>query len=380
MTEHLRPLCLLGATGSIGTNTLLVAGHLGIPIHTLAAGSKVEELASLAFKYRASRAIIGDSKLLPKLRQLLPSSIHAEAGPEALENAAADPACPVVLTAMVGAAGLLPTIAAVKAGKRVAIANKEPLVMAGHLVMPLAKQSGASILPVDSEHSAIFQCLENHKESEVERLILTASGGPFRTRSDLSGITPAQALKHPNWSMGPKITIDSASMMNKALEVIEARWLFGIEAARLDVIVHPQSIVHSMVHYRDGSMLAQLGRPDMRVPIQYALTWPEHLPGQVSAPDLASLGSLTFESIDTNKFPSISLAKRALSLGSAAPAVLNAANEIAVERFLTGSIAFQDIFAIVAGALDKLGTLSAPDLDSCLSADAQARELAREWR
>ena len=293
--------------------------------------------------------VAADMEDYATLKKLLADQpqITVAAGPEALVEAAGDEHCDVVMTAIVGAAGLAPTLAAVEAGKRVGIANKEPLVMAGHLIMAAAKSSGATILPVDSEHSAIFQCLENHSESDIDRLILTASGGPFRTVSDLSSVTLAQALKHPNWDMGPKITIDSASLMNKALEVIEAHHLFATPVDQIEVMVHPQSIVHSMVAYEDGSLMAQLGEPDMRTPIQYALTWPHHVKGPVNCPDLLRIGSLNFEAPDRTRFPSLDLGSRAAASGGAAPAIFNAANEAAVERFLGEHIRFIDIFALI---------------------------------
>ncbi|MBN8527584.1 MAG: 1-deoxy-D-xylulose-5-phosphate reductoisomerase, partial [Planctomycetes bacterium] len=253
------------------------------------------------------------------------------------------------------------------------IANKEPLVMAGQLVMAAAQAAGGAVLPVDSEHSAIFQCLEGHRTSEVSEILLTSSGGPFRTVMDLSAVTVEQALKHPTWSMGPKITIDSATLMNKSLELIEAQVLFGVGADRVRIVVHPQSVVHSMVAFRDGSVMAQLGRPDMRTPIQYALTWPQHLPGPVEAPDFSRLGALTFEDPDRSRFPSIDLAYAAASLGGLAPAVMNAANEVAVAAFLAGRSGFLDIFRTVERALSQLANRRDPSLDDIVAADAETR-------
>ncbi len=369
-----RPICILGATGSIGASTLDVAGRLGIPVHAVTANSKVEELARCAVAARAKVAVIGDPARLGALRAALDgSNVRAEAGPEALCAAACAPEVGAVVTAIVGAAGLPATVAAARAGKRLCIANKEPLVMAGPLVMAAAKAAGGVVLPVDSEHSAIFQCLEGHRTSEVSEILLTSSGGPFRTVADLSAVTIEQALKHPTWSMGPKITIDSATLMNKSLELIEAQVLFGVETGRVRIVVHPQSVVHSMVAFRDGSVMAQLGRPDMRTPIQYALTWPQHLPGPVEAPDFARLGALTFEDPDRRRFPSIDLAYAAAGLGGLAPAVMNAANEVAVAAFLAGRSSFLDIFSTVEKALGQLSNRNDPGLEDIVAADAETR-------
>jgi 1-deoxy-D-xylulose-5-phosphate reductoisomerase len=369
-----RPLVILGATGSVGASTIDVASRLGIPIHAMTAHRRVEDLARLAREARAEVAVIADATLLPALRAALQGSrVRAEAGGEALCAVAAEARVGAVVTAIVGAAGLPATMAAVRAGKRVCIANKEPLVMAGGLIMAEAARSGAEILPVDSEHSAVFQCLEGHQGDEVERLILTASGGPFRTVADLGSVTREQALKHPTWTMGPKITVDSATLMNKSLEIIEARWLFALETARIKVLIHPQSVVHSMVAYRDGSVMAQLGRPDMRVPIQYALTYPRHCPGPVAAPDLATLGALTFEEPDTRRFPSLEMGYAAAERGGLAPAVMNAANEMAVAAFLEGRQRFIDIFATVARELSRVVSAAAPSLEDIIAADAETR-------
>jgi 1-deoxy-D-xylulose-5-phosphate reductoisomerase len=374
-----RPITILGSTGSIGVSTLQVARHLGIPVHTITGHSKVEELARQVVEFRPRKVVVSDPGAAPQLRHLLKGvAVVIEAGPEALVHAASHPEVGAVVTAIVGGAGLPATLAAVRAGKRVCIANKEPLVMAGGLIMAEAARSGAAILPVDSEHSAIFQCLEGHRGHEVAELLLTGSGGPFRTVQDLSQVTREQALKHPTWSMGPKITVDSATLMNKSLEVIEARWLFGIEPERIRVVIHPQSVVHSMVAYRDGSVLAQLGLPDMRTPIQYALTFPEHTAGEVAAPDFARLSSLTFEEPDRRRFPSLDMAYAAARDGGLAPAVMNAANEMAVAAFLNGRIAFLDIFRTVERALGQLANRADPGLDDILAADAEVRaRLAR---
>jgi 1-deoxy-D-xylulose-5-phosphate reductoisomerase len=369
-----RALCILGSTGSIGVSTLSVAKHLGIPVHAVSAHSKVEQLAAQARACGARIAVIGDATRYEQLKQALSGSgIIAAAGASALNDIAAAPETGAVVTAIVGAAGLPATLAAVRAGKRMCLANKEPLVMAGDLIMAEAHKSGAAILPVDSEHSAIFQCLEGHRGNEVRELLLTASGGPFRTVMDLSQVTREQALKHPTWSMGPKITIDSATLMNKSLEIIEARWLFGIEPERIRVVIHPQSVVHSMVSYVDGSVMAQLGLPDMRVPIQYALTWPRHVGGEVAAPNFATMSALTFEEPDTARFPSLTMAYAAARSGGLAPAVMNAANEMAVAAFLAGRSRFIDIFRTVEDALARTPTLRTPSLDDIIAADADVR-------
>jgi 1-deoxy-D-xylulose-5-phosphate reductoisomerase len=369
-----RAICILGATGSIGASTLDVAGRLGIPVHAVTAHSKVAELARCAVAAQAAVAVVADPTRLDELRRLLDGSrVRAAAGPQALCEAASAPEVGAVVTAIVGAAGLAATVAAARAGKRLCIANKEPLVMAGPLVMAAAKAAGGAVLPVDSEHSAIFQCLEGHATDEVAEILLTSSGGPFRTVSDLSQVTVDQALKHPTWSMGPKITVDSATLMNKSLEIIEAQVLFGVGAERVRVMVHPQSVVHSMVAFRDGSVMAQLGRPDMRTPIQYALTWPRHLAGPVEAPDFARLGSLTFEDPDRARFPSLDLAYAAARLGGLAPAVMNAANEVAVAAFLAGRTRFLDIFRTVERALASFANVAEPSLEDIVAVDADIR-------
>ena len=374
MSAASRPLTILGATGSIGVSTLSVAAHLGIPVHAVTANRKVAELAALAIAHRAAVAVVADEEGYTELKRLLSGTgVVAEAGVQALSAVAADPGCGAVVTAIVGAAGLRPTLAAIRAGKRVCIANKEPLVMAGALIMGEAARCGATVLPVDSEHSAIFQCLEGHRPDEVAELVLTASGGPFRTVADLSAVTREQALRHPTWTMGPKITIDSATLMNKSLEIIEARWLFGVGVERIRVLIHPQSVVHSMVAYRDGSVMAQLGRPDMRTPIQYALTWPRHEAGQIAAPDFAALAALTFEAPDTARFPSLDMAYAAVRAGGVAPAVMNAANEMAVARFLAGHGRFIDIFTTVERALSQAPSQDEPTLDDIIAADAEVR-------
>ena len=366
-------LTILGSTGSIGVNTLHVAEHLGLQVYAITGNAKVAELAAQAARYRPKVVVVADVTKAAELRALVPAGISVEAGPQALEAVARATEVTAVMTAIVGAAGLPATLAAVQAGKRVCIANKEPLVMAGGLIMAEARRCGATIVPVDSEHSAMFQCLEGHSPDEVAELILTSSGGPFRTVMDLSSVSREQALTHPTWKMGPKITIDSATLMNKSLEIIEARWLFDIEASRIRVLVHPQSVVHSMVSYRDGSVLAQLGRPDMQTPIQYALTYPKHVQGTVPAPDFATLASLTFENPDRVRFPSLDIGYHAARCGGIVPAVMNAANEMAVAAYLAGKGRFIDIFHTVGNAVEKAATNATPSLADIVAADAEIR-------
>lgn len=370
-----RALCILGSTGSIGQNTLDIAQALQIPVHTLTAHSKVQELAAQALKHNAQRVVIADDSRYNELKTALNCAPHIDvrAGADALAEVAGDSCTKAVMTAIVGAAGLPATLAAVRAGKRVCIANKEPLVMAGELIMAEAAQHKATILPVDSEHSAIFQCWEHHQQADVEKIILTASGGPFRDRDDLSNVTLAEALKHPNWDMGPKITIDSATMMNKALEVIEAHHLFAIPVDQIEIMVHPQSVVHSCVAFADGSLMAQMGEPDMRTPIQYSLTWPWHKTGPVPTPNLAAIGQLDFRAPDPIRFPAVNIGHEAARLGGVAPTVANAVNEVAVARFLAEKCHFQDIVALVEQALSTVPTIKQPSLDDIIAADQEAR-------
>ena len=366
-------LTILGSTGSIGVNTLVVAEHLGLPVYAITGHAKIDLLAEQAVRCKAQVVVVSDPAQYTRLRKLVPANIRVEAGSQALDAVASAAPVTAVITAIVGAAGLPATLAAVRAGKRVCIANKEPLVMAGGLIMDEAQLHGATLVPIDSEHSAIFQCLEGHHADEVAELLITSSGGPFRTVMDLSQVSREQALNHPTWKMGPKITIDSATLMNKSLEIIEARWLFGIGTERIRVMVHPQSVVHSMVAYRDGSVLAQLGCPDMQVPIQYALTYPKHLAGTVAAPDFARLGSLTFEEPDRGRFPSLDLGYHAAAVGGIVPTVMNAANEMAVAAFLAGKCSFLDIVRTVARAVEQAATVVAPSLDEVIAADAETR-------
>ena len=371
---------MLGATGSVGSSTLdLVERHPErFDVMALTAAKNVASLADAARRTSAKLAVIGDERLLPELReQLAGSGCRAAAGREALIEAAAGEA-ELVMAAIVGCAGLEPVMAAVQAGRTVALANKEALVTAGGLMTRAAQESGAVILPVDSEHNAIQQCLAGNRSCDVGRIVLTASGGPFRTkgRPEMASMTPEQAVAHPNWSMGAKISVDSATMMNKGLELIEAHHLFGLPSGRIDILIHPQSVIHSMVEYVDGSVLAQLGSPDMRIPIAYALAYPERIDTPAAALDLARLGSLTFEAPDLERFPALRLAREALEAGGAAPIVLNAANEEAVAAFLDRRIGFLDICQTVEEALLRTGASQPRSIDEVIDIDRAARALA----
>ena len=379
-------LGVLGSTGSVGEQTLAVVAEFPerYRVVALAAGRRVEKLAEQVRQFRPELVSVAEPEGARELRERLGADAPEIAvGAEGLEAVGAQPA-DLVVSALVGAAGLAPTLAAIRAGHDVALANKESLVTAGALVMREARAHGVAMLPVDSEHSAIFQCLAGQRLGDVSRLVLTASGGPFRTweASRIARATVGEALKHPNWDMGPKITIDSATLMNKGLEVIEARWLFDLGPERVDVVVHPQSIVHSLVEFVDGSVLAQLGLPDMRVPIAVALAHPERLPLELPRLDLAALGRLDFEAPDTKRFPCLELAFEALRGDEAAPAVLNAANEVAVAAFLDERISLPDIAATNGAVLDThLGRSTSAalrDLGDVSEADAWARTRAQE--
>jgi 1-deoxy-D-xylulose-5-phosphate reductoisomerase len=382
-----RRIAVLGSTGSIGEQTLEVAAAFPdrYRVVALAAGRNAAKLAEQIRRHRPERVSLAEPAAVAALREALRGEDLPEigVGDEGLQAVAETPAERVV-AAIVGAAGLPPTLAALRAGRDVALANKEALVMAGALVLREARRSGASLLPVDSEHSAIFQALGGEPRERVARLILTASGGPFRTWSDerIARASVSEALDHPNWEMGPKISVDSATLMNKGLEVIEARWLFDMPPERVDVVVHPQSIVHSLVEFVDSSVIAQLGLPDMRVPIAVALAHPERLPLELPRLDLAAIGELHFELPDRKRFPCLELAYAALSGDEAAPAVLNAANEVAVEAFLAGGCSFPGIAATVSSVLEdhlaRRGGTSLRDLNDVLAADAWARARAHE--
>ena len=387
-------LAVLGATGSIGVSTLdVVARHPDrFEVIALTGHQRIDLLAEQCLQFSPRYAVVGTQQGAEHLRERLKTKGLSSLpeilfGPQSLQEVAALPEVDAVMAAIVGAAGLEPTLAAARAGKRVLLANKEALVMAGPVFMAQVKASGAVLLPIDSEHTAVFQSLPHdfsrgmHRSSRhgVRRIILTASGGPFRCRSpdSLMDVTPEQATAHPNWSMGQKISVDSASMMNKGLEVIEARWLFDVPAERIDVVIHPQSIIHSMVDYEDGSVLAQLGNPDMRTPIAHALAWPERIDSGVTSLDLCAVGKLEFEPPDLARFPCLALAYQALRQEGNAPAVLNAANEVAVDAFLRGQLAFPRIAAVISAALEHVPSVDLPDLSAVMAADRAGREAAR---
>ena len=380
-----RGIAILGSTGSIGTQALDVVRDQRDALHVevLSAHSNADLLIAQALEFKPNVVVIGDDAKWKQVNDaLFDQGIKVYSGGEALEQVVEVDGIDMVLTAMVGAAGLKPTLRAIDAGKHIALANKETLVVAGELVMGAARRKGVDIHPVDSEHSAIYQCLAGEFHNPIEKVILTASGGPFRGRTldSLQGVTKADALKHPNWDMGAKITIDSASLMNKGLEVIEARWLFDVSPDQIDVVVHPQSIVHSCVQFDDGSIKAQLGLPDMKLPIQYALTYPRRLKNEFPRFSFLDYPSLTFEQPDTKTFRNLALAFEALRKGGNAPAILNAANEIAVARFLRDEIEFLDLPRVVEHALERIAHQAKPSLDDLVAADAEARRVAAEWR
>ncbi len=373
----MRNVVLLGSTGSIGTSTIKVIEDLPgqFRLLGLAAGNNADLLFEQTVKHQPETISISDPAKASQLRNNLGKTTQVFSGSEGLLKLATLPGADIVLIAIVGTAGLQPALAAIRAGKDIAIASKEILVMAGEIVMSEARRHGVRVLAVDSEHSAIFQCLDGKPSSSVRRLWLTASGGPFRTtpKEEFPAITVKRALKHPSWIMGRKITIDSATLFNKGLEMIEARWLFDIEMERVSVVVHPQSIVHSLVEFVDGSMLAQLSMPDMCLPIQYALTYPNRVPSQRVQTNLAQLGSLTFEEPDPDRFPALALARKAGEVGGTLPAVLNAANEVAVAAFMEGRINFPQISETVRAAMERHKLITHPTLDQILEADAWAR-------
>ena len=382
----LRSLTILGATGSVGTSTidLIKRNPARYRVEAVTARRNAAALAKIARQVHARVAVVGDPSVYAELKSALSGSgIEAAAGAEALVEAALRPA-DWVMGAISGAVGLKPTLAAIERGATVALANKECLVCAGGLFMRAAAKAGATVLPVDSEHNAIFQSLGAGRRADVKRIILTASGGPFRTwtRAQIDAATPEQALRHPNWSMGPKITVDSASLMNKGLELIEAHHLFAMPSEEIDVLVHPQSVVHGLVEFCDGSVIAQLGPPDMRVPIAHCLAWPERIDGPAPRLDLAAHGQLTFEAPDFDRFPALRLAREVMATGGAAPTVLNAADEIAVGEFIAGRIGFGAIPALVEATLEKAaarGLLAEPDsVEAAIAVDHSARSLARD--
>jgi 1-deoxy-D-xylulose-5-phosphate reductoisomerase len=379
----LKTITLLGATGSVGRSALeLIADHPDqFRVGAVTANRDVTVLAAQARATGARLAVVADPACYAELKsELSGSGIETAAGAEAVIAAAAGPS-DLVLSAIVGAAGLKPTLAAIEAGIPVALANKEALVCAGPLVLAAALRTGVALLPVDSEHSAIFQVFDATQRDAIDRLVLTASGGPFRTASNaaMQAATPADAVNHPIWSMGAKISVDSATMMNKGLEIIEAHFLFAMPEDRIDVVVHPQSVVHSLVEYRDGSVLAQMGHPDMRTPLAVAFAWPRRLVTTSPRLDLASVGRLTFEAVDDVKFPALRLARHALRAGGAAPTVLNAANEIAVAAFLAGRIGFLDIARLVERALQLFPAPAPASVDEVIAVDQEARQRTLEW-
>jgi 1-deoxy-D-xylulose-5-phosphate reductoisomerase len=372
-----RRIAILGATGSIGKSTLDLVERSPdrFEVVAVSAATNVDALAQIARRTGAKLAVIADETRFGDLKdRLVGTDCRAAAGEEALVDVATVDA-DLVMAAIVGCAGLRPVMAAVESGRTLALANKEALVTAGALMLDAAQQSGSTILPVDSEHNAIFQCLAGSRAHDVSKIILTASGGPFRTAAAefIRSATPAQAVAHPNWSMGAKISVDSATMMNKGLELIEAHYLFGLPSEQIDILIHPQSVIHSMVEYIDGSVLAQLGSPDMRIPIAYALAWPERLETPAQKLDLAAIARLDFERPDFERFPALRLARQALEKGGAASIVLNAANEVAVAYFLEGRLGFADIARMVEDALDEADFVNPRSIDEVLEVDARVR-------
>jgi 1-deoxy-D-xylulose-5-phosphate reductoisomerase len=377
-------IAILGSTGSIGTQALEVieANPEYFSAYVLTAGSNVELLIEQCRRFEPEMAVIADESKYALLKEALRDfPVKVFAGADAIAQVAELDVVDIVLTAMVGYSGLKPTIHAVKAGKTIALANKETLVVAGELINDLCQQYNASIIPVDSEHSAIFQCLTGESAVSVEQLILTASGGPFRTlsREELEFVTPQQALKHPNWDMGAKITIDSASMMNKGFEVMEAKWLFGVDASRIQVVVHPQSIIHSMVQFRDGSIKAQLGLPDMKLPIQYAFTYPDRLATNFPRLDFALYPQFTFEQPNPEKFRNLAFAYYALEKAGNMPCILNAANEVVVAAFLKNQIGFLQMSDSIEEVMDACSFILHPTYDDYVSTDKEARRIAAEF-
>ena len=379
-----RTIAILGSTGSIGTQTLqVVEEHPDkFEVYAITANTRVDELIQQARKFLPEAVVIADESKYPRLKEALADlPIKVYGGYESICQIVESKPIDIVVTAMVGFSGLRPTINAIKAGKAIALANKETMVVAGELINELAMKHQTPILPVDSEHSAIFQCLAGEMNNKVEKLILTASGGPFRTfkKEQLEHVTVQQALKHPNWSMGAKITIDSASMMNKGFEVMEAKWLFGVGAEDIEVVVHPQSVIHSMVQFADGAIKAQLGTPDMRLPIMYALTYPTRLSSSFDRIDWNTLNELTFEKPDLDLFPNLRHAYTALAEGGNIPCVVNAANEVCVAAFLEERIKFTDMPKLIERAMEKATYILKPTLDDYLETDREIRAMVNEW-
>jgi len=379
----MKQLAILGSTGSIGVSTLQIVAAFPdkFQVTALTAGRNIDLLVQQVRRFKPKLVAVIAEEDAERLKKILGSDgPEILCGVEGLIHCASSPQVSTVVAAIVGAAGLVPTMAAIRSGKDIALANKETLVTAGSLVIEAVREYGGRLLPVDSEHSAIFQSLEGHQSEDIRRLILTASGGPFREwpLSRLASVTPADALAHPNWDMGQKISIDSATMMNKGLEVIEARWLFDLPVERIAIHVHPESIIHSMVEYRDGAVLAQLGIPDMQTPIAYALSWPDRLPLQLEPLDLCRIGTLNFSEPDLTKFPCLGLAYAAGQAGGSAPAVMNAANEVAVEAFLDRHISFQQIPQLIEKVLEQHTVEDLTNIDQVLRADLYGRRTARD--
>ncbi|HKK40448.1 MAG TPA: 1-deoxy-D-xylulose-5-phosphate reductoisomerase [Cryomorphaceae bacterium] len=377
-------IAILGSTGSIGTQALeVIAAHPDeFVVEVLTANGNADLLAEQALKFSPNAVVINDKSRYAWLKELLfDKGIKVYCGAEAIAEVVQMEEIDIVLTALVGFSGLQPTLNAIDAGKHIALANKETLVVAGELVTAAARQKGVNIYPVDSEHSAIFQCIVGEFHNKLERVILTASGGPFRGRTveDLANVTPKQALKHPNWDMGAKVTIDSASLMNKGLEVIEAKWLFGLKPEEIDVVVHPQSVIHSMAQFEDGSIKAQMGYPDMKLPIQFALSFPDRLKSDFPRFNFADYPSLTFEKPDMETFKNLSLAFESMKMGGNAPCILNAANEIAVEAFLKEELGFLEMSDVVESCLNKVSNIKKPSLEDYFACDAETRAKAKEF-
>ncbi len=380
----MKKIAILGSTGSIGTQTLeIVRANADLAVTALAAGSNITLLEQQAREFHPSVVAVWDTEKAKELAvKLNDLPVRVVSGMEGLLEAAAEPQAEIVVTAVVGMIGIRPTIAAIEAGKEIALANKETLVTAGHIIIPLAEKRGVGIYPVDSEHSAIFQCLNGENRKKIHKILLTASGGPFRgkKREELQDITPEQALRHPNWSMGRKITIDSATMVNKGLEVIEAKWLFGVEPDRIQVVVQPQSLIHSMVEFEDGAVMAQLGTPDMKLPIQYALFYPDRRPMDAKRVDFTALRSIDFSVPDLETFTGLALAYEAGRIGGSLPTVLNAANEKAVALFLDGKIRFLEIADIIADCMSAHRNIENPSVADILETEQETYErIGRRW-
>lgn len=377
-----KKIVILGSTGSIGESAFKVAEHLPdeLEVVGVAAFSSIKRLSEQVRRLGCSMAAVGDEKSYHKLKGLLPPSCKAYSGQSGMIDMITSPEVDIVLCAIVGTAGLIPVLHAIKAGKTIAIASKEVLVMAGEIVMREAAKAKVKLIPVDSEHSAIFQCIEGKKHKDISRLILTASGGPFRNMplAEMHKVSYEQALNHPTWNMGPKVTIDSATLMNKALEVIEARWLFDVKGKFIDVVLHPESVIHSMVEFIDGTILAQMSSPDMRFPIQYALTYPNKHRGSLEPLDFRKFSKLTFEMPDNKRFPSLDFAHWALNSGGTLPAVMNAANEIAFNKFRQAEIKFTDIWKLIEKVMDMHQCVNSPSIEDIFAADNWARCKAEE--